>query len=72
MTCVVLQLTSVSGTQKLVTAEFLIFAVAQLFLFCWLSNDVKIKVRVYLHATLSIDAISTLICLSCCLVLLLC
>ncbi|CAG9121860.1 unnamed protein product [Plutella xylostella] len=38
-----LTLTSVSGTQKLVTAEFLIFAVAQLFLFCWLSNDVKIK-----------------------------
>ncbi|XP_063363809.1 odorant receptor Or2-like isoform X2 [Cydia amplana] len=35
------QLTSATNTtQKLLMAEYLIFAIAQLFMFCWHSNDV--------------------------------
>ncbi|XP_063531927.1 odorant receptor 49b-like isoform X2 [Cydia strobilella] len=38
------QLTSAtSTTQKLLMAEYLIFGIAQLFMFCWHSNDVIYK-----------------------------
>ncbi|KAG6439259.1 hypothetical protein O3G_MSEX000623 [Manduca sexta] len=38
------QLTSATNAaQKLLMAEYLVFGVAQLFLFCWHSNDVLIK-----------------------------
>ncbi|CAH2074929.1 unnamed protein product, partial [Iphiclides podalirius] len=38
------QLTSATNTtQKLLMAEYLVFGIAQLFLFCWHSNDVIVK-----------------------------
>ncbi|XP_049865846.1 uncharacterized protein LOC126366696 isoform X1 [Pectinophora gossypiella] len=38
------QLTSATNaTQKLLMAEYLVFGIAQLFMFCWHSNDVLIK-----------------------------